>query len=129
MNRIRMIQNAELIGTDKAGNEHVVKMGAGDFFEAIKVEVLKGRGYDGFGDIHLLNGLIIQGVPLEIFENHGTPQEELFVGDCDHEDTNGPKEISAVDGKELPEETREEGNGVDEGREGTVQGLAGTSPK
>lgn len=128
MNRIRIIVNAELIGQDKQGREHVVKMGAGDFFEATKVEVLKGKGYDGYADIHLLNGLVIQGVGLDLFENHGTPQEEVIIDES--ETTNGPTEVSTTDGEELSEESRtEEREGLYEGREGTLQGLAGTSPK
>lgn len=127
MNRIRMIANAELIGQDQQGKEHVVKMGAGNFFEATRVDNLRGKGYDGYVDIHLLNGLIIQGVEKAIFENHGTPEFEVKIGV--EEQDNGPEEVSTVVGEELSEETREEGSGLDTSREGTLQSFNGTNPE
>lgn len=100
-----MIANAELIGVDGSGKKITIQMGSGDYFEAKKVEALRGTGYDGYADIHLANGVIIQGVGLNLFENHGTPQEEVFV---DEELDNGQSEVSGVDGEELSEDSSEE---------------------
>lgn len=102
-----MIVNAELIGVDKKGKKETVQMGAGTYFEAERVEALRGKGYDGYADIHLSNGVIIQGVGLDLFENHGTPQVEVFVGE---ELDNGQPEVSGIDEEEFFGEETDKGS-------------------
>lgn len=66
MAAIRFVRNINL-KVEYDGAEEMVPFGAGDIFNATKIEV----DGEGFNNIHMPDGSVIRGVSGEVFENMG----------------------------------------------------------
>ena len=76
MNRIRSLVNAELIATTKSGDEKVMQIGSGTYFEAVSIYIYSNESGE-LADIVLnKEGDKLEGVTWgpQFFENHGTPE-------------------------------------------------------